>query len=300
MRLTHVINPVTCPADSDLGRAQRIALASIDRAVQYTRALCPGLEVELVAAVHDQDRPAVPAGVASVGRLTRSLLDATIIRPAKALPLIGDIYQIAATLGTGDYVIYSNADIGFTPSFYEIAARLLRDHPAFGITRRNIDKEMTDVEDLPIAAAAAGEPFGGVDVFVSPRDQCADYDLQAAVIGLPTVEYGLLAAIDAASGFKAMIHDDLCCAFHHGNDKVWSSGRSATHQALCDFNDDQTRRILLQLEQRHPQMPTGSLAAFFAAKMRQRGAKNNGLWRKLLHKLGKRALPQPAPWQVQS
>jgi hypothetical protein len=295
MRLTHVINPVNCTPDSELGKAQRIAHESIRRAREYARAMCPGLEVELVAAVHEQDRPAIPAGTDAVGLLTRSLLDATTIRPAKPLPLIGDIYTVAHTHGTGSHVIYSNADIGFAPAFYEIVARLLKDRPAFGITRRNIDKTLTDPADLPLAAAAAGEAFRGIDVFVSPREDIPSYDLQAAVIGLPTVEYGLLAAMDAACGFRCTVHYDLCCAFHHGNDRVWSG---PTGQALADFNDDQARRILVEIEKRYPQIAGDSLAAFYAAKMRQRGAKNNGLWRRILHKLGKRSLARPAPWQT--
>lgn len=292
MRLTHVINPVNAPRESGLGKAQAMAFASIARAIEYTARFRPDVEIELVAATHEADRPAIPPGVAAVGVLTRSLLDATDIRPAKPLPLIGDIYRVALERGTGSHVIYSNADIGLQPFFYELAAELLVDRPAFSITRRNIDKTLIEPGFMTRAMAAAGEAFGGVDVFVCPRADIESFDLHASVIGLPTVEYGLLAAIDAACGFRSVIHFDLHAVFHHGNDRVWKAAR-----ALGDFNDAQQFRIMRSLLSRHAAYPTGSVFDYFRAKILQRHAKNTGLWRRMQDRLGGRKIARPAPWQ---
>ena len=250
MRLTHVFNPVNAPSESDLGRAQAMALESMRRAIAYTRLVRPEIEIELVAAVHDADRPAVPPGVAAVGRLTRSLLDATEIRPAKPLPLIGDVYRVALEQGTGEHVIYSNMDIGFQPYFYELVADLLRAHPAMGITRRTIDKAFVEPAAIARAMGSAGAAYGGVDVFVCPRADIGLFNLEASVIGLPTVEYGLLAAMDAACGFRAVVHTDLHAVFHHGDDRAWKAVR-----ALCDYNDAQQHRIMQGLLKRHSTWP---------------------------------------------
>lgn len=277
-RITHVLNPFNARPGSATALAQTAAFASFERAITYTRHLAPDIELEFVCACYPEDEPAIPAFCTHRATLERSLLDVTDAEPRRKLPLIADIVRAGVELGTGDTLVYTNSDIGLQPFFYELVARLLRDHPGFGICRRNIDERTTDPADLAIMQAQGGQRHYGIDTFVCPRAHAAGFDLGDIAIALPTIEYALLANIDAACGFKACVYKHLHATFHHGGDGPWSG-----QDELCAFNLAQTKAVAERLVQAHPRFRAGSLFDWMQAKLRdERRPKVKRPWHKLM------------------
>jgi hypothetical protein len=295
MKLTHVLNPVAAKPGSNLARCQAVCFESIRRAMAYTRAVCPKVEVEVVCAVYAEDEPAVPEFCAAKGGLERSLVDVCQVRPARKLPLVGDIYRVALERGTGDAVIYTNVDIGLQPFFYELVAHLLQTQcPALGITRRNIAEEPIDPAQMCLMMSQVGERFQGMDTFVCPRSHIREFDLGEVVIGLPTVEYAVLGNIDAACGFGCKLFKHLHANFHHGNEQVWR-----VDQRFCDFNDAQTTGVLTRLKARHPGFPPHCLFDWFQAKFLKQRPRAKGLKGRVMDLLGLRKR-HPEPFDIVS
>jgi hypothetical protein len=237
------------------------------------------------------------------GVLTRSLHDVTDVRPCKKLPLIGEIYAVAARLsplsagggaggagGGAHTVVYTNMDIGVVPGFYEVVGRLARACPGFGLCRRTIPADMLNLSDVGLMGSLVGTPYGGIDAFVCPRAALEGLDLKSVVIGLPTIEYAVMAAIDAhcarAGLARAKELTEHHLLFHHGEERAWG-GRE--NEALRRFNEEQTRQAVeaLVAGPRPEQLATpGSLLAFYLHKMRRRHAQNQPVLKRALAALG--------------
>lgn len=251
-----MLSPAHAPSGSNLARAQATAFEAIRRAVLYTRAVCPEIQVDVVTPVHDVDRPAVPTVSDAAPRLARNLLDVTDIRPARPLPLIGDVLRAGVQAGRGEVIIYTNVDISPMPGFYELVVRLLRDHPGFAIARRILTSEPMDPAELPTMYAQLGRRSFGLDTFVCPREVASAIDLGEVAIGLPCVEFAVMGAIDAACGFRAEIYRYLHANFHHGIDRVWKK-----YQALGDWNRQRACALLDRLMHAHAPVPPRSVLA---------------------------------------
>jgi hypothetical protein len=267
--LVHVVNPFLAPAGSKPQRMQAVTWEAIRRAL-HGAAMAPGLRVELLAAVFPQDRPAAARAHAAV-ELSRSLLDATDIRPARMLPLIGEILgrasEHALERDAGAWVVYTNMDICPQPYFYELVARLASESGAIGggngsngsagagfaVTRRNVDERTLDPSDVSLMAADVGERSYGLDTFAFPARAGLGFALHDVAVGLPFIDEAVMGNIDAAGGFRGRVHKQLHATFHLGNDLDWKR-----NEALCEFNRRQAAACFRTLVERHPGFPAGS------------------------------------------
>ncbi len=289
MRLTHVFSPAAARAGSNLARAQATSFEAIRRAWLYTQAVRPDIQVDFVTPVHDADRAAVPALASLAPRLARRLENVTSIRPVRGLPLMGDVFQVGAAAARGEFIIYTNVDIAPMPSFYEIVARLLQDHPGFAIARRILTSEPMEAGELAQMYAQLGRRSFGLDTFVCPREVALTIDLGHVAVGLPCVEFAAMGAIDAACGFRAQIYRYLHANFHHGVDRVWKKD-----EALCDWNREQARRVLDDLVAAHAPVPPRSVLATVHHYAHDRRPPKRRLVERLMLSLGlQRRYPEP-------
>lgn len=266
MRLVHVINPFNAPAGSPTHAALHAAHASIDLAARLARE--QGIDLEIVAAIMPEDRASVPAFANRAVELTRALPDVVDIRPCRPLPLITDILRAGLADTPGDatdddpIIVYTNSDIGVTPTFYPLLARLARDTTTFGIRRRNIDPAITDPAELALMLAQIGADHEGTDLFALPATAVRSLDVGHVAIGLPGIEHAVLCAADAHAGFTAKNYRNLHATFHHGDDRVWTAD-----DELSAWNIAECRRIVTDLARAHPHFPAGSVFDTEQAKL---------------------------------
>jgi len=288
MRLTHVINPFRPPDASPAASAQRAAVKSIELAVRTARSIdnAPPLDIRVVAVAAPEDRPAAPPFADDFVPLDRALPDVVDIRPCRTLPLIQDLLRLGAAAidapsDDDDLLIYTNSDIGLTPTFYALVARLAREAPAFAIRRRNIDAAITDPTELPLMLAQIGEAHEGTDCFVMPRSVAADIDLGCVAIALPGIEHAVLCAVDAAVGHASKSFRNLHATFHHGDDRVWERD-----DELSAFNRAEAARVVAELARTHPNHPAGGVFDTEQSKLNVQRPKTKSVGYKLRRALG--------------
>lgn len=284
MQITHILNPFNAPPGSPVAAAQRAANASIELALHVAEHT--NLNVRVIAAAHETDRPATPTFADEFVPLERALPDVTDIRPCRPLPLIEDILRAGATAidtpsNDDDLLIYTNSDIGVTPTFYALVARLARDTPAFAIRRRNIDIQVTDPAELPLMLAQIGDAHEGTDCVVMPRRIAATIELGRVAIALPGIEHAVLCAMDAAVGHTSKAYRNLHATFHHGDDRVWERD-----DELSAFNRAEAARVVAELAKKHPNYPAGGVFDTEQSKLNVHRPKTKSLGYKLRRALG--------------
>lgn len=188
-----------------------------------------GIELEAIGVLTPEDarllgkefdiRPCQP-----VAGLRRSALDFGNFKPARALPLLEDILKEGSRSGTGEYVVFTNADISLQPHFYIECDRMIRDAGgdlSFAVNRRTIASTFTGPEQLEAMYKAESLEHPGIDCFVFPRRYVEQMDLAATLVGARHFDNLLAANIDLLSGFKFQWYRDLFLTFHIGNDRTW-------------------------------------------------------------------------------
>ena len=254
LKIIHLVNPVIMPSSSDLYVAQPITFESMRRA----RLEEDGAEVILAAAVYPEDRDLVPDYFDRIYSLDRSILDVKEMQKPRKLPLISDIL---GTVGSEAYdvLIYTNVDIALMPSFYKaVSHRFRKGTDAFIINRRTIGTEFTDIQDLEMMYAQAGEIHPGLDCFVMSKEVVDRMYSTQVVIGMDYVGKVMRVNMEAlAKDFKVFEHDHL--TFHLGDDRAWKNPelddyRQHNREALRSVLDHYMRR--LEGEAEHPALPT--------------------------------------------
>ena len=153
------------------------------------------------------------------------MLDVCPLRPPRPLPLIADILQAGFDKGAGEYLIYTNIDIGLQPSFYDGVDKLVREHEvsngaAFCINRRTISDEVTDPARINEMYSQTGEAHPGYDCFVFPREWVSRMVLGDCCVGSLWFPGLLLANMDVLGDGVGILKEEYL-TFHLGNDKNW-------------------------------------------------------------------------------
>lgn len=236
--LAHIVNLAAVDPDRDLGRAQPITVETMRAARDWSAG---ETDVELLAACYPEDAQMVPAGFRRVPDLDRSVLDLAAFAQPRRLPVLADILGRLHEESRAEFLIYTNADIGVLPSFYQTIAALAREgYDAIVINRRTLPPELQTLEDLPRSYAAVGEPHIGHDCFAFRRELYPRFVLAEAALGVRRVGRVLLWNL-AAFGTRFAEFTDLHLTFHHGSDRPWQQARYADYDA---FNARQAQLVL--------------------------------------------------------
>ena len=86
------------------------------RAKAYTK---QAVVIDLRTTQYDEDRAIIPEGFKVLSNLQQSVLDANQKLQGRKMPLIADIIKKASDEAPAEYIIYTNADIGLMPYFYD-------------------------------------------------------------------------------------------------------------------------------------------------------------------------------------
>ena len=113
--MAHIINPVKVKESSDLYFAQPITFESMRRA----KGNASDVSIELLSTQFDEDLEIIPSGFKVLANLERSILDINPRLQGRKLPLIKDVLLRASENTSAEYLIYTNADIGLMPHFYQ-------------------------------------------------------------------------------------------------------------------------------------------------------------------------------------
>lgn len=224
LKIAHIINPVKVGESSDLYKAQPITFATMNIASRFTNNGEANLAVSQYAAFFEEDESLVPPQLGKTRVLDRSILNLGTFKKKRKLPLLKDILdRLYETASDADYLIYTNADIGLVPNFYEsVAAIICEGYDAFVINRRTIPADFNGAEEIPLMWAQAGEKHIGHDCFVFKRDVYPHFHLGNVGIGIRLVGRVLLWNLVAQSTrFKEF--KDLHLTFHLGQDKPWKN-----------------------------------------------------------------------------
>jgi hypothetical protein len=257
VRFTHIVNPFTPKSGSEHERAQRITLASMRDAIE--EATSAGLTVEALGAAFEIDAPAVAEPLRPTAPLERSAQDFPALAGVRPLPLLAEILARGAEEGAGDYLVFTNIDIGLQPHFYvAVDARLRRDERAgratrpLVINRRTIADHYPGPEELDAMRADRGRRHPGFDCFVFPRAWVARMQLGDALVGAPWLGSLLVANLDALSGWRVTIERFAHLTFHLGDDKAWSSDTD-----LARHNIETATACIERLADDHGPAPRG-------------------------------------------
>jgi hypothetical protein len=211
-RIAHVVNPYQAPAGSDAERIQNVTLRSLADAVEF----CADADVDMLAAVFEQDTAAVPGGIRCTPFLEESVLDHGSFTRQVRYPLIAEVLQRAFDTSDAEFIIYTNMDIIVQPYFYRAVTQLLRNGAdAVIINRRRIADHGQGPDDLPMILAEVGRSHPGFDCFVMQRSLIPRLRLDGICLGVPFVEAALLYNL-LAFAENCEIRPDLHLTTHLG------------------------------------------------------------------------------------
>lgn len=168
----------------------------------------------------------------------------------KSFPLIGDILERLYQTSNAEYFIYTNADIGLFPNFYDFVEEKINEgYDALCINRRDMPKEIDgnviDKNNFQKIFDLSGKYHPGKDCFVFKRGLVSRMTLGNVFIGAPPVGNFLLSNIKRLATNYTLInagnrYQELL-TFHLGSDQVWQTKKNEyfvenTNQAkLCNF-----------------------------------------------------------------
>lgn len=222
LRITHIVNPFVAAEGSEMQRVQPITFETMRRA----KALAADVaQVNLVAALFEADRMALPEGFTATVELNRSLADVCAGSKRK-LPLLADILERAVHFQDADYIVYTNVDIALMPGFYRMVAHYAgKGFDAFAINRRRISGRFNSTAQLDEMYAEAGETHTGFDTLVFKKELFSKFELGNTVIGLPFVDMTFMHNFYAhAAQFRLFTGKHL--TFHIGMDLAKSWGNA--------------------------------------------------------------------------
>jgi hypothetical protein len=158
----------------------------------------------------------LPAPFRQLSALQRTVSEVKPGLQGRKLPLIRDILEKAEEVEEAEYLIYSNADIGVMPFFYDfVAAELRKGHDAVVINRRRLRSHYTAIDQLPQMYADTGRSHPGFDCFVFRKDLLEKFILQDICVGVPFIGVSLLYNCMAFAE-NPVFHLDKHLTFHLG------------------------------------------------------------------------------------
>lgn len=235
LKIAHIVNPVMVDESSDLFVAQPITFETMRVAQRSAAGL---VDVALFSAQYAEDDAIAPSDFLKTPHLKHSVLDVATFQQSRKLPLIREILDRLYTSSDAEYLIYTNVDIGLMPQFYSAVNQIIHlGYDAFVINRRTLPTTFTEIQQLPLIYAQAGEPHGGHDCFVFKRELYPRFDLGTACIGAGRIGKILfLNLIYHAAQFAEF--KDLHLTFHLGDRRIWKSTQFSDYflhneQELC-------------------------------------------------------------------
>lgn len=146
------------------------------------------VSVELLSAQIAADRYLISPAFRCTSDLTRSVLDNDSFQKQLHLPILKDILDRAYNESDAEYLIFTNADIGLQPHFYQqVNAFINAGHDAFMINRRRIPAKFQSASQLELMYAEKGLKHPGFDCFVFKRELYPKFSLAAVCIGVPFI-----------------------------------------------------------------------------------------------------------------
>lgn len=204
MSFTHVINPFKPGPDIEHQRAQQATLDSIAHAAALAQA--QGIRVDVVCAVFPEDAEVVAPWVkanpnfkvaifnVSVNELLPQFNQGNNIR----LPFLNTILYAGYLHGQGDYLTYSNVDIGVQPPFYIKLARQLQVMPDVPISAIREEFEHVgptfNIENA-IARRGSGLNHPGHDCWTFPRSWVPRLVLGFTMVGVSMIATDIMQAL---------------------------------------------------------------------------------------------------------
>lgn len=183
--IAHIINPVKVSETSDLFAAQPITFESMKRAKNFAQ---DSKNITLLSIQYEEDREIVPDYFQILPNLERSVLDSNSKLLDRKLPLIADIIMSAVKNSAAEYIIYTNADIGLMPHFYDfVLEQISEGHDALVINRRRVPAHLNKMADLPKIYSSLGKSHPGFDCFVFQRSLFHQMELASICVGIPFI-----------------------------------------------------------------------------------------------------------------
>jgi hypothetical protein len=284
---SHIINIVSENENKSLAEIQILTLASFQKAKTYSGS---SHTIKQLVCFHKNHPVNVDSFFETLPAIEKSILDIGNFNNKRALPLLKDILKLAYSNSTADYIIYSNADIGLMPQFYNaVADQIKNGHDAIVINRRRVKSTLNKLEDLDTIYSEVGKAHIGYDMFVFKRSLFEKFILSNTCIGIPFVGNDLFYNL-FCFGEKPILLTDKHLTFHVGLElaKEWGSSELEKHN-YREFKKT-TKALLPQMDitkfpgaelnflKRHLKWlmnPTLSYPEMMKADLKQLGKKRN-------------------------
>ena len=226
--IAHIINVVSENENKALAEIQRLTLASFQKAKAYSE---DSQNIKQLVCYHKNHPVSIDASFETLPPLEKSILDIGNLNNRRALPLLKDILELANKNSKADYIIYSNADIGLMPQFYNTVNDYIKNgHDALVINRRRVKSTLNKVEDLDAIYSEVGKAHIGYDMFVFKRSLFEKFILSNTCIGIPFVGNDLFYNLFCFAE-KPILLTDKHLTFHVGLElaKEWGSSELEKH-----------------------------------------------------------------------
>ncbi len=175
-------------------------------------------KIDLYTTQYEEDKEIIPNYFNILPNLERSILDVNTTFKNRKLPLISDIIKYLHKNSDAEYFIYTNADIGLMPYFYNyIAQKIEAGHDAIVVNRRRLLAEYTKVEELPLIYADLGASHPGFDCFVFKRELVEKFVLADICVGISFIGVALMHNVFSFAE-KPLFVPDAHLTFHIGTD----------------------------------------------------------------------------------
>lgn len=218
-QFNHIINPFIDDKDGKIPRHVEISLESIFKARKSDS--CK------LSIICFEDEISYFSKYGKVGILTRSSEEFNFTGKEKKLPLLREILEKGNQLNNSDYIIYTNADIGIQPYFYErISYELNKGFDALIINRRRVNSNASYTE----AVSDNGMLHNGYDCFVFKTELLTEIKLNNIIVGIPHVGNTLMLNILRHSK-KPLLLTNGHLTFHLGYElvKKWGGKEISKH-----------------------------------------------------------------------
>lgn len=183
-RIAHIINPVKVKEISDLFIAQPITFQSMLTAKKNAK---NPENITLFTTQYEEDREIIPLEFEILPNLKQSVLDVNTSLTKRKLPLIKDILNCLHEASDADFFIYTNADIGLIPNFYNEVLKIIENKncDAIIINRRRLRAIYTSTDQLEAIYKDKGKSHPGFDCFVFKRELFEKFILDEICVGIP-------------------------------------------------------------------------------------------------------------------
>jgi hypothetical protein len=227
IRIAHIINPVKVKPDRDLYFQQPIVFESINNAIGELR------DVELWSVYYPEDKEMSPVFAYAEIEINDSILDIGTWKVPRKLPLIKDIMDALYEASDADIFIYTNADIGLQPYFYDTVKAIFESgKKAFCINKRLLPEHLNTIEQLPLIYCGIGNSHNGHDCFVFARELYPKFDLGTVCLGAPWTEGTFIASmVNAFSEFT--VYKNAHLTWHLGDRRTWNNMDQMDYRIHC-------------------------------------------------------------------